>query len=119
MNFTYNPFGITAPGICLDGIPAVSCASVTPDIGGKLACQELDPVSGELTWNFTEQDYTSGDIPPGDYVFTYAVTTADTSGIPEVTEEFTVTVTLIDPCLNAMITVPDLSMVEFTITEND
>ena len=119
MNFTYNPFGITAPSICLDGIPAVSCVSVNPDIGGKLACQELDPISGGLTWNFTEQDYTSGEIPPGDYVFTYAVTTADTSGIAEVTENFTVTVTLVDPCLNVMVSVPDLSMVEFTITESD
>ena len=73
--FTYDPFDIQAPSFCLFDVDAVSCASVSPDIGANLPCQELSQTR-QLTWNFPESSYISGDVPPGTYTFTYDVSTA-------------------------------------------
>ena len=40
-----------------------------------MPCQEL--VDGKLTWNFTPADYTDKKIAPGNYVYTFDVSTDD------------------------------------------
>ena len=84
VTFVYNPFNIVAPIICLSNVDAVSCQSISPDIGANLPCQELS-ASGELTWNFPQSSYTNGDVPPGTYTFTYDVST-ESSKQPQVTQ---------------------------------
>ena len=107
--FNYNPFTITADPGCQTGVEAVKCRSVSPDLGSILPCQELDQ-NGQLTWQFSEDDFTSGRVPPGTYTFTYDVSTSAGYEVG-VTKSFTVEVELIDPCENPSITPVDLSNV--------
>ena len=71
-----------------------------------------------MTWNFPESSYTSGDVPPGIYTFTFDVST-ESSNQSQVTKQFTVQVELTDLCANPIVTTADLSNVEVTITEAD
>ena len=50
VEFFYNPYTVV-PDICPI---ATSCQSVAavPDLGKPLPCQEIDPDSGKVTWNF-------------------------------------------------------------------
>ena len=54
-------------------------------------------------------------MPPGSYTVTYDVTASD--GDADLTESFDVVITLVDPCANLAITVPDSQTVEYTITD--
>ena len=82
--FTYNPFTVV-PNFCEI---TVECNSVVGP-SNVLGCQEL--VDGKLTWNFTRDNYHLDKLAPGDYVFTFDVSTGPA---PELTKQFTVTVTL-------------------------
>ena len=50
----------------------VSCASVV-GASNVLVCQEL--VGGDLTWNFTPENYHDNNLAPGNYVYTFDVST--------------------------------------------
>ena len=71
----------------------ISCLGVEP-ANQFVPCQEI--VDDKLTFNFPSSRYTNSEVPPGDYTFTFQVSTDPTN--PDLTEEFTVTVTLEDPC---------------------
>ena len=88
--FTYTPY-TAVPVTCPVTTNCLSVAS-NPDLGKPLPCQEIDPNTGIVTWNFSETDYTNQDVPPGTYTFTYEVQ-AGTE-----TATFTVDVVLPDPC---------------------
>ena len=103
MIFNYNPFIIDAPNICQLGVQAVYCKSVSPQIAdSRLGCQDLSAI-GTLSWSFPETAFTSGDVPPGVYTFTYEVSTSANKE-PAVTKEFTVEVELVNPCTNPTLT---------------
>lgn len=81
-----------------------------------ISCQEL--TNGSLTQSFTESQYVSDGLAPGDYVFTFNVSTDP--GDADLTEQFTFTVTLLDPCSppNSVTAAPLTNQV-YTITQND
>ena len=87
--FTYKPYTVS-PDYC---DLQISCQGVEP-VNQFVPCQEI--VDGKLTFNFPSSRYTNQEVPPGDYTFTFQVSTDPTN--PALTEEFTVTVTLEDPC---------------------
>lgn len=90
--FTYNPFTIT-PSECSI---TIMCASVTPSIP-SLPCQEIDLITGTVVWNFTEEDYNNGNVPPGDYDFCY-----DVSGGPNgPVKQFCITLSVPNLCETA------------------
>ena len=93
---------------------STSCKSFSPFVAG-LSCQEIDPDTNTVTWNFTENDYTDGSVPPGTYTFVYEVSSVE--GVP--LETFNVVLTVTDPCENETIAYGDLSDIQFTISESD
>ena len=99
MIFTYNAYTVS-PSYCN---LTIKCKTVSP-VNVNLLCQELD-INGKLIWNFTPEDYTGRTVAPGPYVFTFDVTTSE--GDADLTESFDVTVTLVDPCENPTVTVPN------------
>ena len=109
MIFTYNSF-LVEPSYC---DLTVKCRAVSP-VNANVPCQNLDN-NGQLSWNFTPEDYTNRRVAPGSYTFTYDVTTSE--GDADLTESFDVVVTLIDPCANLIVTIPDSQTVEYTITD--
>ena len=82
--FTYDPFSVE-PSFCEMTVECVSVAGTS----ALLTCQEL--TDGKLTWNFTPDNYHIDKLAPGDYIYTFDVSTGPT---PELTKQFTVTVTL-------------------------
>ena len=108
--FTYNPLTIT-PDFCAT---TVTCKNVSGPSTVLDTCQELTP-DGTLTQNFTELQYANDGLAPGDYVFTYTVTTDIVDSSPSL--DFTFTVTLIDPCSPPnSVTAASLSNQFYTIT---
>ena len=89
--FTYNPFTVE-PSFCE---MTVECVSVVGP-SNVLPCQQLSD-DGTLTWNFNKDDYQGG-LVAGDYIFVYEVRTGD---VAELKKDFTVKVTLVDPCVSA------------------
>ena len=96
----------------------VTCEGVTgptaADTPANVACP-ANPFSGSLVDNFDNADYDL--IPPGDYVYTFKVSTggADASLNPT----FEVTQVLVDPCLTPTITAPTVTgPIEYTITDD-
>ena len=89
VTFTYNPFQVS-PDICP---VTVTCVDVTGPTTA-LACQELSE-SNQLTWVFTPTDYSVNGLQPGGYTYTFDVSTGDAPGL---TQQFTVELTLVDPC---------------------
>ena len=87
--FNYNPYTISP-----DNCPiTTSCKSVTPSAPG-LPCLDIDNTTGTVIWNFDSDDYNSGNVPPGDYTYTYTVSGGPNG--PE--EEFEVVLTIPDEC---------------------
>jgi hypothetical protein len=105
--FTYNPFTVE-PSFCE---MTVECVDVVGP-SSVLECQEI--TSGKLTWNFTPDNYHIDKLTPGDYVYTFDVSTGPT---PELTKQFTVTVTLQDPCITPIVTEPTTAPQSHTITD--
>ena len=68
------------------------------------------------TWNFAESLYTDRDngVAPGTYKYTFDVKTGDNSAI---TKQFTIDVTLLDPCLDLTMTQPTNGKYTYTITD--
>ena len=77
---------------------STSCKSWSPFVSG-LSCQEIDPKTNTVTWNFNENDYTDGSVRPGTYTFVYEVSSVE--GVP--LETFNVVLTVSDPCENEII----------------
>ena len=50
--FTYEPFMIEAPSICLSGNEAVRCNGFAPE-NSFLSCEEINS-DGTITWNFSK-----------------------------------------------------------------
>ena len=90
----------------------IKCNNVAP-VNENMLCQEL--VDGKLTWNFTPVDYTDKKIAPGNYVYTFDVSTDDNQA--DLTKQFTVTVTLEDPCISPDVTQPTTTAQSYTITD--
>jgi hypothetical protein len=109
--FTYAKFTVE-PSYC---DLTVKCASVSPS-NVNLPCKELEP-NGKLTWNFKPEDYSDRKIAPGSYVYTFDVTASE--GDADLTEQFTVTVTLEDPCKNPIVVVPESAALVYTLTDTD
>ena len=111
--FTYNPFDVS-PDIC----PlTVSCTDISSGGGpSTLLCSnyELDE-SNAVDLQFTLDDYSSGDIVPGTYTFTYSVTT----GSPDapLTKTFTFDFILSDACETSVITIPTITDQSYTISD--
>ena len=70
ITFTYEPFTVV-PSFCA---MTIQCNNIAP-VNENMPCQEL--VDGKLTWNFTPADYTDKKIAPGNYVYTFDVSTDD------------------------------------------
>lgn len=66
--FTHNPFTVS-PDFCQI---TVKCKEVTGP-SSVLACQDL--TDGNLTQNFTPDNYNNDNLTPGTYVFTFNVFT--------------------------------------------
>ena len=77
----------------------------------ELSCQDL--VAGQLSWSFSEIDYTTNGVAPGSYVYTYDVIPGSLTSL---TQQFTVTLTLDDPCADPDVTQPVPKDVEYTVT---
>ena len=73
----------------------ITCNSVAPTETG-VPCQNI--VNDQISWEFGETEYKSGDAPPGIYVFTY-----DVSVNGQVTEQFNFNLELTDPCAAAVV----------------
>ena len=73
-----------------------------------------------LTWNFTPENYHVDNLSPGNYVYTFDVSTGttdvSTGSTTALTKSFTVTVTLIDPCITPTVTQPTTGPQTYTIT---
>lgn len=103
--FIYNPYSYYPSWCPVD----VSCISVN-DASGRLTCSGHDLVpSQSTTWTITGADYTAG-LQPGTYVYTYRVT------VGARTDDFPVTLTITDPCINPTIVVPDDTNQQFYVT---
>jgi len=109
MTFTYNAFQVV-PSYC---DLTVTCRSVSPS-NANVPCQNLDS-NGQATWNFTPQEYIDRRVPPGTYTVTFDVTASN--GDADLTESFDVVITLVDPCVNLVPTLPNAQTVEYTITD--
>lgn len=77
---------------------STTCTGRSPVAPG-LPCQAIDPGSNTVIWNFTEDDYTDGSVPPGTYTFTYEVSTVPGGPV----QTFDVILTVPDPCENATV----------------
>jgi hypothetical protein len=72
LGFTYDPFTVV-PSFC-------DMTVVCNDVSGPsdvLSCQELN--NGDLTWNFTPENYHDDNLTPGNYVYTFDVSTGPTA----------------------------------------
>ena len=90
VEFSYNPY-TAMPSTCIVTTNCQSVAAV-PDLGKPLPCQEIDPDSGKVTWNFNQADYTDQSVPPGTYTFTYGVAAGDQA------DTFSIDLVVPDPC---------------------
>ena len=113
--YTYAPYTVV-PSYCT---LTVTCEAVTgptsADTPANVNCPS-NPFGGSLVDNFDDADYDL--IPPGDYVYTFKVSTggADASLNPT----FPVTQVLVDPCLTPTITTPTITgPFEYTITDDE
>ena len=88
----------------------VSCNDVSGP-SNLLSCKEL--TDGKLTWNFTPNDYTVKRLTPGEYTYTFDVSTGNDSAL---TKQFSFKVILIDLCKVPVITSPTTAPQEYTIT---
>lgn len=71
-----------------------------------------------MTQSYSENDYINNGVAPGDYVFTFDVSTDP--GNAALTEQFTFTVTLIDPCNPPnSITSAAFTNQQITVTQDD
>ena len=104
--FSHNEFGVS-PDFCKT---IITCTSVQPV--NTLPCQDLDE-NGDVVWNFGPSDYET--VAPGTYVFTYEV---GIDGLPSSNKQFTVTITLTDPC-NPPVSLTPISIENqrYTITD--
>ena len=90
--FTYSPFTVV-PSFC----PMTTACKSVSGPSTVLTCKELK--NGALTQTFSSQQYATGGLAPGAYIFTYEVTTDTASpSNAALTKLFTFTVTLVDPC---------------------
>ena len=95
--FTYNPFTVQ-PDFCQ---MTVECNNVSGP-SNLLDCKELsDGNTGSIQWNFGPEDYTTNGLTPGEYVFTFDVSTGNND--PGLTKQFTFKIILIDGCLTPTI----------------
>ena len=92
--FTYNPFTVE-PLFCE---MTVKCNNVSGP-SNVLGCTELS--NGKIQWNFTPQDYTTNGLTPGEYTYTFDVSTGDSD--PGLTKQFSFKVILIDGCLTPVV----------------
>jgi hypothetical protein len=92
------------------------CKSVSGP-SSVLTCHEL--TNGVLTQTFTSSQYENNGLAPGDYIFTYDVSTdLNAPYDAALTKQFTFTVTLVDPCdPPTSLTLVSLTDQEYTITE--
>ena len=104
--FTYSPFTVE-PSFCE---MTVSCKTVSGP-SNLLGCKEL--TDGKLTWNFSPDDYTVDKLTPGQYTYTFDVSTGND---PALTKQFSFKLTLIDSCETPVITSPTTAPQEYTIT---
>ena len=104
--FTYNPFTVE-PRFCE---MTVQCNNVSGP-SNLLGCRELS--NGSLTWNFTPNDYKVNRITPGEYTYTFDVSTGND---PALTKQFSFKVILIDACLTPVIVKPTTTPQDYTIT---
>ena len=75
ITFTYNPFTVV-PSFCA---MTIKCNNVAGPSDVLDDCQELN--DGKLTWNFTSENYHTDKLTPGDYVYTFDVSTGDLPGL--------------------------------------
>lgn len=93
------PTGIIDPSIC---DLTVTCNSITPSsTAAKLQCSANEPVNGDITLSFAVSDYTSDNLAPGTYRFTYDVTTGSSDAA--LNKQFFFDVTIADPCATTTI----------------
>ena len=92
------------------------CKSVSGP-SSVLTCHEL--TNGVLTQTFTSSQYENNGLAPGDYIFTYDVSTdLNAPYDAALTKQFTFTVTLVDPCdPPTSLTAATLTNQEYTITD--
>ena len=112
VTFTYDPFTVE-PTYC----PlTVSCTSVVYQgtaITTGISCSEIDTNTNTLVSSFSGTDYQNG-LAPGDYLYTFTVSTG---GPGALTQTFTFTQTLEDPCDPP--TVSAITLVDQTETVTD
>ena len=90
----------------------VECNNVSGP-SNLLGCRELD--NGSIKWNFTPDDYTTNGLTPGEYTYTFDVSTGDND--PGLTKQFSFKIILIDGCLTPVIVQPTTVAQEYTITD--
>ena len=74
----------------------------------------MDQATSTVTWNFNSGDYTSEDVPPGAYSFTYLVE----AGIES--DQFTIDLVVTDPCdPPTSLTKVDMENQSYTLTDTD
>ena len=110
VTFTYNPFTVE-PSFCP---MTVTCKTVS---GPSNVLPKQNLVDGKLIWNFTPEDYTDNGLTSGDYVFLFEVSTGPDN--LDLIKDFTIKVTLEDPCKNPVVTKPETSEQSYTITDLD
>jgi hypothetical protein len=88
--FSYAAYSVT-PSFC--SIQVTCTSSSNPS---AVPVQQLDG-NGQLTFQFDQTDYSSGDVPPGTYTLTFEVK-VDGAAAEETKQTFTVDVTLEDIC---------------------
>lgn len=108
MIFTYSDF-LVSPSYCN---LTVKCKRVTPE-SDAMPCQDLNAI-GQIVWNFSPADYTGRIVAPGSYTFEFEVTASE--GNADLTESFSVQITLVDPCIGAVVNAPATTTTTYTIT---
>jgi len=112
LTFTHTPFTVV-PDIC----PlTITCKSITGPSTDVLLCTdyELD-AEGVLNFSFDTAVYNAGELTPGEYTFTYKVSTGSSDAA--LNQDFSFTLTLVDPCATATVSQPTFTAQEYTITD--